>query len=93
MSKPKVGDITWREIYSKNGVEVYSDKENPWIDFRVKLNGRYVKRFYGESAYSNVERYVHDIAMEFYDFNVNDIYDQMVKSLFKELKARDLARF
>ena len=93
MSKPSVKDITWRLIYSKNGVEVYSDKENPWIDFRVKLNGRYIKRFYGESAYSNVERYVHDIAMEFYDFDVNSIYDEIVAATMKELKARDLARF
>lgn len=93
MSKPSVKDITWRLIYSKNGVEVFSDKENPWIDFRVKLNGRFIKRFYGESAYSNTERYVHDIAMEFWDFNVNDIYDQIVRATMKELRARDLARF
>lgn len=93
MAKPSVKDITWRQIYSKNGVEVYSDKENPWIDFRVKLNNRYIKRFYGENAASNVERYVHDIAMEFWDFNVDSIYDEIVKAAFKELRARDLARF
>lgn len=93
MAKPSVKDITWRLIYSKNGVEVYSDKENPWIDFRVKLNGRFIKRFYGESAASNIERYIHDIAMEFYDFNLDNIYDAIVNSAISELRARDLARF
>ena len=88
MSKPRVGEITWREIYSKNGVEVYSDKENPWIDFRVKLNGRYIKRFYGESAHSDVTRYIHNIAIEFWDFNLDEIYDSMVKSAIEELSRR-----
>ena len=88
MAKPSVKDITWRQIYSKNGVEVYSDKENPWIDFRVKLNGRYIKRFYGENAPSNVQRYVHDIAIEFWDFNIDEIYDSMVKSAIEELSRR-----
>ena len=88
MSKPSVKDITWRLIYSKNGVEVYSDKENPWIDFRVKLNDRYIKRFYGESAHSDVTRYIHNIAIEFWDFNLDDIYDSMVKSAIEELSRR-----
>lgn len=88
MSKPKASDITWRLIYSKNGVEVFSDKENPWIDFRIKLNGEYVKRFYGELAYADTTRYIHDIAIEFWDFNIEEIYDNMVKSAIEELSRR-----
>ena len=88
MSKPSVKDIKWREIYSKNGLEVFSDKENPWIDFRVKLNGRFIKRFYGESAHSDVTRYIHNIAIEFWDFNLDEIYDSMVKSAIEELSRR-----
>ena len=88
MAKPSVKDIEWRLIYSKNGLEVFSDKEEPWLDFRVKLNNNWAKRFYGESAHSDVTRWVHDQAMEFWDFNLDDIYDSMVKSAIEELSRR-----
>ena len=88
MAKPSVKDIEWRLIYSKNGLEVFSDKEEPWLDFRVKLNGEFVKRFYGEFAHADVTRYIHDIAIEFWDFSLDDIYDYMVKSAIEELSRR-----
>ena len=88
MAKPSVKDIEWRLIYSKNGLEVFSDKEEPWLDFRVKLNNHWAKRFYGESAHSDVTRWVHDQAMEFWDFSLDDIYDYMVKSAIEELSRR-----
>lgn len=88
MSKPSVKDITWRLIYSKNGVEVFSDKEEPWLDFRIKLNGEFVKRFYGEFAHADVTRYIHDIAIEFWDFNLDEIYNNMVNSAIEELSRR-----
>lgn len=88
MSRPKVADVEWRLIYSKNGVEVYSDKENPWAYFRVKLNGSWVDRFYGETAWMDVTRYVHDIAIEFWDFNIDEIYDKIVKDAIEELSRR-----
>ena len=88
MSKPSVKDITWRLIYSKNGLEVFSDKEEPWLDFRIKLNNNWAKRFYGESAHSDVTRWVHEQAMEFWDFNLDEIYDSIVKSAIEELSRR-----
>ena len=88
MAKPSVKDIEWRLIYSKNGLEVFSDKEEPWLDFRIKLNNNWAKRFYGESAHSDVTRWVHEQAMEFWDFNLDEIYDSMVKSAIEELSRR-----
>ena len=88
MEKPKVNEVSWHTLYSKNGVEVYGDLNNPWIDYRVKLNGEYVERFYGETAHMDVTRYVHDIAIEFWDFNLDDIYSFIMSAMLEELSRR-----
>lgn len=86
--KPKVSSVKWDVIYSKNGLEVFEDLESRWIDYRVKLNGKWAKRFYGETAHSDVTRFVHDQAIEFHDFILEDIYNFRDNAILQELMKR-----
>jgi hypothetical protein len=62
MAKPKVSDQTWRRIYHSKVAEVYeSDSENDY--YKVVLEGMQPKYFYGELAFQNYQRYVHDFEM------------------------------
>ena len=85
MTKPKVNEVKWEMIYSKNGLSIYANSQDIYSDFRVKLNGHHAKRFYGETAWMDVTRFAHDQAMEFWDFNIDEIYDRMVDEALKEL--------
>ena len=88
MQKPKTKDIKWILLYSKNDLEVYGDYNNSWVDYKVKLNKKLAKRFYGETAWMDVTRWVHDQAIEFQDFNLEDSYAFILETLLKELDRR-----
>ena len=75
-------------IYNKNGLEVFVNLENFWDDFKVRLNNHHAKTFYGETAWMDVTRFVHDQAMEFWDFNLDDIYDRLTTDIVKEIEKR-----
>jgi hypothetical protein len=76
---------TYKNIYSKNGLEVFVNPSDFWADYKISLNGHHAKKFYGETAWMDVTRFVHDQAMEFYDFNVDDIHNQLHSDLVDAL--------
>ena len=81
-------DKKYKSIYSKNGLEVFVNPEDYWADYKVSLNGHHAKNFKGETAWMDVTRFVHDQAIEFWDFNVDDIYENMINKLVDELAKR-----
>ena len=81
-------DKKYKEIYSKNGLQVFVNPEDFWVDYKVRLNGYHAKTFYGETAWMDVTRFVHDQAMEFYDFDVDGIHRQWKTELIEEIERR-----
>ena len=88
MKKPKVSEVNYTLIYSKNGLEVYASEQDIYNDFRIKLNNHWAKRYYGETAWMDVTRFVHDQAMEFWDFNLDEINDRLTNDIVKEIERR-----
>jgi hypothetical protein len=78
----------YQSIYSKNGLEVFVNPEDYWADYKVRLNGHHAKTFKGETAWMDVTRFVHDQAMEFWDFNLDDINDRLTNDIVKEIERR-----
>ena len=63
MSKPKAADKTWRRIYHSRVADVFeSDNENDY--YKVVLEGQRPKYLYGELAFQNYQRIVHDYEMK-----------------------------
>ena len=81
-------DKKYKSIYSKNGLEVFVNPEDYWADYKVRLNGHRGKTFKGETAWMDVTRFVHDQAMEFWDFNLDDINDRLTNDIVKEIERR-----
>ena len=81
-------DKKYQSIYSKNGLEVFVNPEDFWADYKVRLNGHHGKTFKGETAWMDVTRFVHDQAMEFWDFNLDDINDRLTNDIVKEIERR-----
>jgi hypothetical protein len=75
-------------VYEKNGLEVFVNPYDFWADYKVNLNGKHAKDFLGETAWMDVTRFVHDQAMEFYDFNLDDIDNQLHSDLFDALSKK-----
>ena len=78
----------YRSIYEKNGLEVFVNPEDFWADYKVRLNGHHGKTFKGETAWMDVTRFVHDQAMEFWDFNLDEINDRLTNDIVKEIERR-----
>jgi hypothetical protein len=85
MKKPRLSEVKWDLIYSKNGLNIYANSQDIYSDFYVKLNGAFAKRFYGETAWMDVTRFAHDQAMEFWDFNIDEIYDNILDQALERL--------
>jgi hypothetical protein len=81
-------DKKYKSIYSKNGLEVFVNPEDFWADYKVRLNGHHGKTFKGETAWMDVTRFVHDQAMEFWDFNLDEINDRLTNDIVKEIERR-----
>ena len=81
-------DKKYKSIYSKNGLEVFVNPEDYWADYKVRLNGHHGKTFKGETAWMDVTRFVHDQAMEFWDFNLDEINDRLTNDIVKEIERR-----
>ena len=81
-------DKKYKSIYSKNGLEVFVNPEDYWADYKVRLNGYHAKTFKGETAWMDVTRFVHDQAMEFWDFNLDEINDRLTNDIVKEIEKR-----
>ena len=81
-------DKKYKSIYSKNGLEVFVNPEDYWADYKVRLNGHHAKTFKGETAWMDVTRFVHDQAMEFWDFNLDEINDRLTNDIVKEIERR-----
>ena len=81
-------DKKYKSIYSKNGLEVFVNPEDYWADYKVRLNGYHAKTFKGETAWMDVTRFVHDQAMEFWDFNLDEINDRLTNDIVKEIERR-----
>ena len=79
---------TYKSVYNKNGLEVFVNPYDFWADYKVSLNGHHAKKFFGETAWMDVTRFVHDQAMEFWDFNLDDINGQLVLDITKEIEKR-----
>ncbi len=75
-------------VYEKNGLEVFVNPYDFWADYKVNLNGAHAKDFLGETAWMDVTRFVHDQAMEFSDFNLDDIDNQLHSDLIDALLKR-----
>lgn len=78
----------YQSIYEKNGLEVFVNPEDYWADYKVRLNGHHGKSFYGETAWMDVTRFVHDQAVEFWDFNTDTINGQWQQDIMAELEKR-----
>ena len=78
----------YTKIYSKNGLEVFVNADDYWCDYKVRLNGYHAKSFKGETAWMDVTRFVHDQAMEFWDFDVDGIHRQWKTDLLEEIERR-----
>ena len=78
----------YKSIYEKNGLEVFVNPEDYWADYKVRLNGHHGKTFKGETAWMDVTRFVHDQAMEFWDFNLDEINDRLTNDIVKEIERR-----
>ena len=78
----------YQSIYIKNGLEVFVNPEDFWADYKVNLNNHHAKTFKGETAWMDVTRFVHDQAMEFWDFNLDDINDRLTNDIVKEIERR-----
>ena len=81
-------DKKYKSIYSKNGLEVFVNPEDFWVDYKVRLNNHHAKSFYGETAWMDVTRFVHDQAVEFWDFNTDTINRQWQQDIMAELEMR-----
>ena len=81
-------DNKYKSIYSKNGLEVFVNPEDYWADYKVRLNGYHAKTFKGETAWMDVTRFVHDQAVEFWDFNLDEINDRLTNDIVKEIERR-----
>ena len=81
MRRPKAGDQTWRRIYHSQVAEVFeSDTENDF--YKVVLEGQRPKFFYGELAFQNYQRIVHDYEMKTVysqDYSINKLYRAVVE--------------
>ena len=78
----------YQSIYEKNGLEVFVNPEDFWADYKVNLNGHHGKTFKGETAWMDVTRFVHDQAVEFWDFNTDTINRQWQQDIMAELEMR-----
>ena len=85
MGKPKRSEVKWELIYSQSGLDVYASSQDIYSDFFIKLNNKFIKRFYGETAWMDVTRWVHDQSIEFWNFNIDEIYDRFVDEALEEL--------
>lgn len=85
MKKPHRSDVKWELIYSQSGLDVYASYHDIYSDFYVKLNNKFIKRFYGETAWMDVTRWVHDQSIEFWNFNIDEIYDNILDQAIEEL--------
>ena len=83
--KPKRSEVKWELIYSQSGLDVYASRQDIYSDFFVKLNNKFIKRFYGETAWMDVTRWVHDQSIEFWNFNIDEIYDNFIDQALEEL--------
>ena len=83
--KPKRSEVKWELIYSQSGLDVYASHQDIYSDFYVKLNNKFIKRFYGETAWMDVTRWVHDQSIEFWNFNIDEIYDRFIDEALEEL--------
>jgi len=81
MRRPKAGDQTWRRIYHSRVAEVFeSDTENDF--YKVVLEGKAPKFFYGELAFQNYQSCVHDYEMKTIysqDYSINKLYRTVVE--------------
>lgn len=85
MKKPHRSEVKWELIYSQSGLDVYASYQDIYSDFYVKLNNKFIKRFYGETAWMDVTRWVHDQSIEFWNFNIDEIYDNILDEAIQEL--------
>ena len=61
MARPKVGDQTWIRIYHDAIVDVFESEQSPDFYFKVQPKFGRAKYFYGESAWSDYQRYAADL--------------------------------
>lgn len=60
MAKPKVSDQTWNRIFHNPIVDVFESEEHEGFYFKVMSRGKSAKYFYGETAWSDYQRYAYD---------------------------------
>ena len=85
MKKPHRSEVRWELIYSQSGLDVYASSQDIYSDFYVKLNNKFIKRYYGETAWMDVTRWVHEQSIEFWNFNIDEIYDRFIDEALEEL--------
>ena len=85
MKKPHRSEVRWELIYSQSGLDVYASSQDIYSDFYVKLNNKFIKRYYGETAWMDVTRWVHEQSTEFWNFNIDNIYDNILNEALEKL--------
>jgi hypothetical protein len=60
MAKPKVGDQVWHRIFHQNNVEAYEAHDYKDFFIKVVVKGMRPKYFFGETAWSDYQRYASD---------------------------------
>ena len=61
MAKPKVSDQTWIRIFHNSIIDVFESEEHPDFYFKVQPKQGRAKYFYGETAWSDYQRYAADL--------------------------------
>ena len=60
VDRPKVSEQTWERIYHTNIVSVYESQEHHGFYYRVNVEGKRPKYFWGETAWADYQRYAYD---------------------------------
>lgn len=60
MAKPKVGEQTWNRIFHEQNVRIFESEEHEGFFYKVEVDGKRHKYFYGETAHMDTQRYASD---------------------------------
>jgi hypothetical protein len=64
MAKPKASDQIWHRIFHQSGIEAYEAHDYKDFYIKVVVPNKRPKYFWGETAWSDYQRYAYDELMQ-----------------------------
>lgn len=64
MARPKASDQIWKQRFHNNTVTLYVAHDYPDFYYKVVAKDNPIKYFWGESAWSDAQRYAYDKTLE-----------------------------